>query len=73
MAEGPIPENQRIERDFEAVLGDADTVFCRTDVVRGGKAADEKDPPPLDNQIRAIIAELRMDGSAWSAACSSVA
>ncbi|UCC30870.1 MAG: hypothetical protein JSU86_01065 [Phycisphaerales bacterium] len=53
-----VPGSQIIPKQLEAEI-DGEVVFCRTDVVRGGKAASEKDAPPIDADNFRIVEELR--------------
>jgi hypothetical protein len=56
--ESSLPQAQIVPKELEAPVG-GDSVYCRTDVVRGGKADVPSDPPPLDAHNVEIVKELR--------------
>jgi hypothetical protein len=53
-----VPRSQVVPKELEADIN-GETVFCKTDVVRGGKAATEKESPPLSDKNAAVVEELR--------------
>ncbi|MDH3892442.1 MAG: hypothetical protein OEV49_15345 [candidate division Zixibacteria bacterium] len=55
---GLIPKNQKAPKELKATI-DGDTVYCPTDVVRGGKAEEEKTPPPLSDENAELVQDLR--------------
>jgi hypothetical protein len=60
--ETQLAEDQVIPKELEIHLGAEDVLYCKTDVVRGGKAEVLEDPPPLDEANREIVEKLRGGG-----------
>lgn len=56
--ENLLPESQVVPKELEAPEDGDDVVYCKTDVVRGGKAEFLEEPPPLDDRNRKIVEEL---------------
>lgn len=59
--EAQLAEGQIVPKILEIPAGE-DVLYCKTDVVRGGKAEVPKDPPPLDKPNREIVKRLRGGG-----------
>jgi hypothetical protein len=57
--EALVPRHQRVPARLRATLSAGGTLFCETDVVRGGKSGAELGPPLLSAENRAVVAELR--------------
>jgi hypothetical protein len=60
--EAQLAEDQVIPKELEIHPDGEDTLYCKTDVVRGGKAQVLGDPPPLDKPNREIVEKLRGGG-----------
>ncbi|TDJ14559.1 MAG: hypothetical protein E2O65_14155 [Gammaproteobacteria bacterium] len=54
-----VPRHQRVPARLRATLHAGGTIFCGTDVVRGGKISVEQRPPLLSVENQAVVAELR--------------
>jgi len=54
-----VPRRQRVPARLSAELHTGGTIFCETDVVRGGKNRVDQKPPPLSVENQAVVAELR--------------
>ena len=54
-----IPSSQLIPNEFEITEENGDILYCKTDVVRGGKASEETDPPPITIENRKVVNELQ--------------
>ena len=59
LQEAVVPPVQRVPTELETRLDNGEVIFCKTDVVRGGKAASEKETPPLTADNQTIVEELR--------------
>lgn len=57
--EGLVPSSQVVPKELEVPDGNGNIVYCKTDVVRGGKAESEKEPSPLDPDNLKVVGELR--------------
>ncbi len=54
-----LPESQVVPKVFESPVGGGDVVYCKTDVVSGGKAKSPEPPPPLEEFNLEIVEKLR--------------
>jgi hypothetical protein len=54
-----LPGSQVVPKELEAPVDGDDVVYCRTDVVRGGKTKTPETPPPLDESNERIVESLR--------------
>ena len=54
-----VPRHQRIPARLSAEHHAGGTIFCETDVVRGGKNRVEQEPPLLSGENQAGAADLR--------------
>ncbi len=53
-----VPESQTVPKELEATIN-GETVYCYTDVIRGGKAESSEEPPPLEPDNIEVLEELR--------------
>lgn len=54
-----IPSSQVAPKELEAAGSNGDILYCKTDIVRGGKTATAKEPPPLTKENQELVEELR--------------
>jgi len=69
--EAQLAEDQIVPKELGIPDGE-DVLYCKTDVVRGGKAEYLKEPPPPDKANREIVERLRGGGVGSPAECRSV-
>lgn len=59
LPEALVPRSQRVPTRLKTTVRAGVTIFCETDVVRGGNDRSETNTPLLSEENRAVIAELR--------------
>ncbi len=57
--EALVPQGQRMPTRLKATLAAAGTIFCRTDVVRGGANRADDGSPQLSAENQTVVEELR--------------
>ena len=57
--EALVPRHQRIPARLRATIHASVTIFCKTDVVRGGSNSVDQEAPLLSLENQAVVAELR--------------
>lgn len=62
ISEENLAEDQIVPKDLEFRDEDGDVIYCRTDVVRGGKAGRLDEPPPLDESNQRLTNKLQGGG-----------